>query len=164
MPEQQVGSDDIPRLLEIRRAAFAAHAPSAYSPAEVETLLGDVDPAELAELIGAGRLFVTRRAGEIVGLAGWQGDNLRHVYVDPAHTRRGIASGLLAVVEADFHTRTGKGRIFAGVALHARAFYLANGYSVVERATAWDGSGYLRMVKELPGRPRPAASGGLVRE
>jgi nucleoside-diphosphate-sugar epimerase len=39
----------------------------------------------------------------------------------------------------------------AGVALHAADFYRANGYRVVERATAWDGSGYLEMVKTLPG-------------
>jgi hypothetical protein len=39
--------DDVPRLLEIRHAASAAHATDAYSAEEVATLPADVDPDEL---------------------------------------------------------------------------------------------------------------------
>jgi ribosomal protein S18 acetylase RimI-like enzyme len=142
--------DDVPRLLEIRHAAFARHAPAAYSPAEVATLLADVSQDELQEMIASRQLFVARTAARvIVGLAGWQGTQLRHVYVDPAYTRRGIATRLLGHVEADFRTRTGATRIEAGVALHAEPFYRARGYQLVRRAQAWDGSAYLEMIKGL---------------
>jgi GNAT superfamily N-acetyltransferase len=142
--------DDVPRLLEIRHAAFARHAPAAYSPAEVATLLADVSEDELQEMIASRQLFVARTAARvIVGLAGWKGTQLRHVYVDPAYTRRGIATRLLSHVEADFHTRTGATRIEAGVALHAEPFYRARGYQLVRRAQAWDGSAYLEMIRSL---------------
>jgi ribosomal protein S18 acetylase RimI-like enzyme len=142
--------DDVPRLLEIRHAAFARHAPAAYSPAEVATLLADVNQDELQEMIASRQLFVARTdARVIVGLAGWKGTHLRHVYVDPAYTRRGIATRLLDHVEADFRTRTGATRIEAGVALHAEPFYQARGYQLVRRAQAWDGSAYLEMTRDL---------------
>jgi len=123
---------DVPRLLEIRYAAFSRHAPSAYSPEEGDTLLGDVDEDELRDM--------TRN---------WKDANLRHVYVDPDHTRQGIASRLLHHVEADFQSRTGADQIKAGVALHAEPFYVANGYQLIMQARAWDGSEYLEMVKRL---------------
>ena len=142
--------DDVPRLLEIRHAAFARHAPAAYSPAEVATLLADVSQDELLEMIARGQLFVARTAARVIsGLAGWKGTQLRHVYVDPAYTRRGIATRLLDYVEADFRTRTGATRIEAGVALHAEPFYRARGYQLVRRAQAWDGSAYLEMTRSL---------------
>jgi GNAT superfamily N-acetyltransferase len=98
------------------------------------------DPARTADVTAA---------RVIVGLAGWQDGKLRHVYVDPAYTRRGIATGLLSHVEADFRTRTGATRIEAGVALNAEPFYRARGYQLVRRAQDWDGSAYLEMIKSL---------------
>ncbi|BCJ55603.1 hypothetical protein Asp14428_70780 [Actinoplanes sp. NBRC 14428] len=141
---------DVPRLLEIRHAAFAAHAPQAYSPAEVETLIADVDPDELYAMAADARLFVARAGTVIVGLAGCVGDRLRHVYVDPGYTRRGIATVLVGRVEDEVRERTGRRLVRAGVALHARGFYLANGYVLDRLATAWDGSSYAEMVKRLP--------------
>ena len=138
---------DLPRLLEIRHAAFSAQAPAAYTAEQVGTLLADVDPAELRRMIDAGQLFAATAGDRVVGLAGWLGTALRHVYVDPALARRGVGTALLAHVEADLRARTGATAVDAGVALHAADFYLANGYEVVERATAWDGSAYLRMTK-----------------
>jgi GNAT superfamily N-acetyltransferase len=62
---------------------------------------------------------------------GWQGAGLRHVYVDPDHTRQGIATRLLSHVEADFRDRTSARQITAEVVLPAEPFYLANGYEIV---------------------------------
>lgn len=144
---------DVPRLLEIRHAAFSAQAPAGYSAEEVQTLLGDIDEGELRKMIAARQLFVARHDGRVVGLAGWKGTKLRHVYVDPAHTRRGIATALLAQVEADYLARSGRTEIRAGVALHAEPFYRANGYRLLRRATAWDGSTYLEMTRVLDVSP-----------
>jgi RimJ/RimL family protein N-acetyltransferase len=55
---------------------------------EVRTLLDDVDPDELRAFAEDRRLFVARRGTLIAGLAGWAGDRLRHVCVDPAWSRR----------------------------------------------------------------------------
>ncbi|GAA4606979.1 GNAT superfamily N-acetyltransferase [Actinoplanes octamycinicus] len=140
---------DLPRILRIRHAAFTRHAPTAYPAEQVETLLRDVSPDELSAMISAGTLFVARAAGQVLGCAGWRDDRLRHVYVDPDATRRGIGTALLRHVETDFRARTGRSELAAGVALHAEAFYLANGYRLVDRARAWDGSTYLRMLKSL---------------
>jgi nucleoside-diphosphate-sugar epimerase/GNAT superfamily N-acetyltransferase len=137
---------DVPRLLEIRTAAFADQAPAAYTPEQVRTLLDDVDPDELRAMIAAGQLYVAIVDGRIAGLAGWWQGQVRHVYVDPAYVRRGVGTRLLRRVEEHFH-----GTIPAGVSLHAEGFYAANGYRVVRRATAWDGSGYLEMAKTVPG-------------
>ena len=142
--------DDVPRLLEIRHAAFARQAPAAYSPAEVATLLADVSQDELQEMIASRQLFVARTGARVlVGLAGWKDTQLRHVYVDPDYNRRGIATRLLGHVEADFRTRTGATRIEVGVALNAEPFYRARGYQLVRRAQAWDGSAYLEMTRTL---------------
>jgi GNAT superfamily N-acetyltransferase len=150
--------DDLDRILDVRWHAFADQAPLAYSPADVRTLLADVDPAELAAMIDDGRLFVARldddgpggpAIGSAVGSAGWQDDQLRHVYVEPGHFRQGIGRALVRRAESDLHARTGLGVIRAGVSLHAEAFYRAAGYRLVRRAVAWDGSGYLEMDRRI---------------
>lgn len=150
----RAAAGDVPRLLEIRHAAFARHAPAAYPPEQVATLLTDIDPDELRRMADARQLFVARRGGggALVGCAGWRDGRLRHVYVDPDHTRQGIGSALLARVEADFRERTGAEEITAGVVLYAVAFYRANGYRVVREAAAWDGSLHLEMAKTLKRR------------
>ncbi len=152
MPSLQIGhaaEEDIGRVLEIRHAAFSRHAPSAYSPEQVRTLLADVQDSELHEMIQQRQLFVARLGGRVDGVAGWTGDRLRHVYVDPDRTRRGIASQLVAMAEADFGHRTGLDRILAGVALHAEPFYRRIGYQLIERRRAWDDSEFLEMAKQL---------------
>jgi hypothetical protein len=64
---------DIPGLVEIRYAAFSKYAPLAYSERKVETLLGDIDERELAEMIKNRQLFIARKKNKVVGLAGWKG-------------------------------------------------------------------------------------------
>lgn len=149
---------DLPRICAVRHAAFARHAPAAYSPEQVDTLLHDVDEDELVALIDGGRLFAARVGDLVVGCAGWQDGRVRHVYVDPGYGRRGIGSALLNRVESDFLRRTGQRRLGVHVALHAEPFYRANGYRVLGRGRAWDDSTYLRMVKEMRS-PSPPAGG-----
>jgi len=103
--------EDLGRLKEIRHAAYSVHAPSVYSPQEVENLLGDLDEDELVRMIDAEQLFVAVvEDGSVCGLAGWHESKVRHVYVDPAMTRRGTASRLLAHAEHDFRTPNPRGR------------------------------------------------------
>jgi ribosomal-protein-alanine N-acetyltransferase len=147
--DDHAAPSDVPRLLEIRHAAFRAHASAAHSPREAETLPADVDPEEIRACVADRRVFVARRDGRIAGLAAWDGDRLRHVYADPGAGRTGIGTRLLRRVEEDYRRRTGRAEIRAAVAPHAEGFYRANGYDLVERATARGGSGYLEMAKSL---------------
>jgi ribosomal protein S18 acetylase RimI-like enzyme len=150
--------EDLGRLKEIRHAAYSVHAPSVYSPQEVENLLGDLDEDELVRMIDAEQLFVAVvEDGSVCGLAGWHESKVRHVYVDPAMTRRGTASRLLAHAEHDFRTRTREDEIHVGAVLYAEPFYAANGYRVVSRSRAWDNSEYYEMATLLvDGEPEPA--------
>lgn len=136
---------DLARVLQLRHDGFSAHAPRRYTAEEVQTLLNDVDPVELELMIEHRQLFVTTENDRIVGCAGWKDANLRHVYVDPAETRRGIGTMLVRHVENDFHLRTGLPRIRAGVGLQAENFYRSIGYELDQHATAADGSSYLFM-------------------
>jgi GNAT superfamily N-acetyltransferase len=149
---EQAQRADLVRILEIRHDGFSAHAPRSYTAQEVQTLLDDVDPAELLAMIERDQLFVVRLQGRVVGCAGWKDANLRHVYVDPAQARQGIGTALVQHVEAEFFRQTGLLRIKAGVGFQAENFYRALGYEVDQRATAFDGSGYFIMSHRLGNR------------
>lgn len=140
---------DIPRVLELRRAAFSAHAPSAYSAQEVENLLDDIDETELSEMVEEKQLFVAREGGELIGVAGWKDGRIRHVYVAPGHEKKGIGTAMLCHAEDDFRARTRAAEIRAGVGLQAEGFYVANGYEILMRDKSWDGSEFLWMVKRF---------------
>jgi ribosomal protein S18 acetylase RimI-like enzyme len=140
---------DVERVKEIRHRAYSAHAPVAYSAREVENLLGDLDEDELVAMIAERQLFVAVVDGEVQGVAGWMLTYVRHVYVAPGRERTGIGSQLLARVEHDFRGRTEAREVQVGAVVYARAFYEANGYTVLRQEAAWDGSSFFRMTKEL---------------
>ena len=139
---------DMASIAEIRRKAFARFAPLSYSAQEVETLLADLDEGQLRHMIEDKKMFVACE-DSIVGSAGWNDDFIRHVYVDPAHTRQGIGSHLLSHAEQNYRRRTNRNEIQAGVALYAREFYEANGYAFLSEETDWDGSKYCKMRKSF---------------
>ncbi len=43
----------------------------------------------------------------------------------------------------------GRDRLPVGSVVYAKGFYEANGYEVLRKDTAWDGSDFFRMVKRL---------------
>ena len=141
--------DDISRILEIRKRTFLHFAPSVYSPKEVKTLLGDIKTSELEEMIENKSLFVAEENHTIVGCGGWFRESVRHMYVSPEETKKGIGSSLLRVLEEDYKHRTNNSIIKAGVILYARPFYERNGYEFLQIDTDWDGSKFNRMQKKL---------------
>ena len=141
--------DDIPQILEIRKRTFLHFAPSVYSPKEVKTLLEDIKIAELEEMIENKSLFVAEENHKIVGCGGWFGESVRHMYVSPEETKKGIGSSLLRVLEEDYKNRTNNSIIKAGVILYARPFYERNGYEFLKIDIDWDGSKFNRMQKKL---------------
>ncbi|GHO90585.1 hypothetical protein KSF_006330 [Reticulibacter mediterranei] len=141
--------DDIPRILDIRKRTFLHFAPSVYSTKEVKTLLEDINISELEEMIENKSLFVAEENHKIVGCGGWFGESVRHMYVSPEETKKGIGSSLLRVLEEDYKHRTCNSVIKAGVILYARPFYERNGYEFLRIDTDWDGSKFNRMQKKL---------------
>ncbi len=137
---------DIPGIADLRKRTFSYFAPQSYSQKEVETLLNDFDENHLADMIKDQRLFIIKEE-KVIACAGWDGQSIRHVYVDPDKTRQGIASYMLAYVEEDYQNRSQNSEILAGVALYARPFYEANGYVFLAEETDWDGSKYYKMKK-----------------
>ena len=140
---------DISKILEIREKTFLHFAPSAYSPKEVETLIKDIEPSELEEMIINKSLFVAVEENQVAGCGGWFGDLVKHMYVAPEMTQKGIGSLLLKMLEEDYRKRTKKPVIKAGVILYARPFYEKNGYEFLQLDTDWDGSKFNRMQKKL---------------
>jgi ribosomal protein S18 acetylase RimI-like enzyme len=141
--------DDIPQILEIRKRTFLHFAPSVYSPKEVKTLLEDIKISELEEMIDNKSLFVAEENHKVVGCGGWFGESVRHMYVSPEETKKGIGSSLLRALEEDYKNRTNNLIIKAGVILYARLFYERNGYEFLKIDTDWDGSKFNRMQKKL---------------
>ena len=141
--------EDISQILEIRKRTFLHFAPSAYSPKEVKTLLEDIKISELEEMIENKSLFVAEENHKIVGCGGWFGESVRHMYVSPEETKKGIGSSLLRVLEEDYKDRTNNSIIKAGVILYARPFYERNGYEFLKIDADWDGSKFNRMQKKL---------------
>lgn len=140
---------DIPQILEIRKITFSHFAPASYSSKEVQTLLSDVNESELKEMIGNKSFFVAEINHQVAGCGGWLGDSVRHMYVSPQMSKKGIGSALLKILERDYKVRTNKPIIKAGVILYARPFYEKNGYEFLKEDTDWDGSRFNRMQKKL---------------
>lgn len=140
---------DLARIIALRRRAFLRAAPSFYSPTEVQNLLADYDPDQLLTMIADARLFICRQDGDLLGTSGWDGDQLRHLYVDPDAFNRGIGSALLAHTVADYQARTRHATISANVIRYARGFYEKCGFRVVREDRAWDGSAYFAMQRSI---------------
>jgi GNAT superfamily N-acetyltransferase len=140
---------DLTRIIEIRHKAFSLMAPSSYTEAEVKTLLDDYQEEEFLDMISDHRLFVASASGVIQGVAAWAGTNIRHVYVNPEYSGRGIGTELVTIAEVDYQERTRQTFINAGVTLYARGFYEKCGYVMIAKARDWDGSEYWQMRKEL---------------
>ena len=140
---------DVEPLKALRHAAFAKHAPSTYSPEEVENVLNSLDEEELVAMVTERQLFVGEADGLLVACAGWRGTRLRHVYVRPGCERAGLGSQLVAWAESDYRDRTSAAEIHLGCGLYAQPFYQALGYTLASRERDWDGSVLLLMTKLL---------------
>ena len=116
---------------------------------QVATLLDDVDETELVRMIEREQLFVAEQDGAVVGSAGWWRGALRHCYVEPAQGRQGIGSRLVHQAESDFAARSKASDITLSAVVYAIEFFRSNGYDVVSRSTAWDGSDVVAMRKRI---------------
>ena len=129
-----------------------------YTPAQRELALGQVFGLD-RQLIRDGSYFVVEEGGALVACGGWswrrtlfgadglhsrddaplqpgvEAAKIRAFFVAPAWARRGLASRLLAVCEAEAAAR-GFTTLELGATLTGEPFYARNGYQVLERLEA----------------------------
>lgn len=151
--------NDVERCLEVRHAAFAHAAPSAYSAEQVAALLARDERPVMTAMIADGQLFVALDEGMIVGCGGWRHVNVHNLYVHPTAMRRGVGRMLLAAIEQQFAVKGREPvlRIDAGV--YTLPFYEACGYELLDTVISSDGLAYLEMRKHVRPLERPVGSG-----
>ena len=140
---------DVEPLKALRHAAFAKHAPSTYSPEEVENVLNSLDEEELVAMITERQLFVGEVDDLLIGCAGWRGRASGMCMSDRGVSAQVSGSQLVAWAESDYRDRTSAAEVHLGCGLYARPFYEALGYTLVSRERDWDGSVLLLMTKLL---------------
>jgi hypothetical protein len=94
--------EEAPALRALHELSLAILSGDAYSPEQVYGLLATRDTAPHS-MLEAGRMFVARRHGFMVGSAGWEphaGDgalvaHVRSVFTHPLQVRQGVASSLI---------------------------------------------------------------------
>jgi len=134
--ERATAADAAP-LRRLHESSLVALAGDVYSPAQIRGLFASYDTVPMATLT-AGRMYVARRNGLIVGSAGWDpsvvegspGAYLRAVFVHPRHTRQRVASTLLRAAEADAMA-AGACRLTLAATLNAAPMYRRLGYTDV---------------------------------
>lgn len=134
-------------LRDLHEASIRAFGISAYSPEEVESWVGVLEPHRYGEAMTEGGetfLLAVAADGALAGFCSYKADEVIGLYVAPDCGRRGIGSVLLAAAEAAI-AAAGHGKIRIGVSLSGRAFYEAKGYRVVEERL-WRSRGGLDMA------------------
>lgn len=123
---------DDARLIALFRASVREVARHDYSEAQVRAWApGAIDADEWRARLAGQRVFVAEIDGEIAGFAAFEADgHLDLLFVAPAFLRRGVATALLAAVEA-----AGPARIFTEASLTARPLFATRGYRELARQT-----------------------------
>jgi GNAT superfamily N-acetyltransferase len=105
---------------------------------------------------GGETVLVAERGGALVGYAALRGAELTALFVRPSAARRGVASALLARVEA-LARRRGVARLRVDAARSGVVFYRARGFTgsrAVRVPLPGGALAALRLTKALPGTAR----------
>ena len=131
--------DEAPVFMEVHRASVRGLAASHYSEEVIDAWAARNPPSERfltsfhANPDNEVRLFA-ELAGEVVGLGVVvpQNSELRGCYVHPNAARRGVGSAIVREIERIARDH-GVSQLHLDSSVNAEPFYLASGYSVVER-------------------------------
>jgi GNAT superfamily N-acetyltransferase len=138
---------DGPALRDLHEASIRAHGISVYTPAEVDSWVGVLEPHRYGEaMTKEGEVFLVAEGadGALAGFCSYKADEVIGLYVAAGSGRQGIGSALLAAAEAAI-AAGGHRRIRIGAALSAQTFYEAKGYRVVADRV-WKSRGGLEMA------------------
>lgn len=125
--------EDGQAIRDLHEASIRALGGSAYTPEEVESWIGVLEPHRYGEAMTKGRenfLLAVDGDGGLAGFCSYRADEVIGLYVAPAWARRGVGTMLLSVVEQAI-AAAGHARIRIDAALSGRAFYEAHGYRVM---------------------------------
>jgi GNAT superfamily N-acetyltransferase len=121
-------ADDITAVFLAARRAAMPWLPELHSDEETRVYFGRV----VAEC----EVLVVRRTGRVLGFLALRGDDVDHLYVDPAAQRRGVGSELLAGAQA---RRPGGLELWAFQRnAPALAFYARHGFTEIRRTDGRD--------------------------
>ena len=126
---------DADRIHRIHTASIRALARSAYTADQIESWAGHLRPTLYLTPIRQGRLWVVESQGTLVALGILDEDRseVKALYVDPTHARRGHGRRLLHHLEDEIR-RAGHVQSQLCASKNAIAFYERMGYRVVGRA------------------------------
>lgn len=125
---------DVEAMITLFRDSVRVVARRDYTQAQVTAWApDDIDRGEWLARSAARRCWVAECGGELVGFADLEADgHMGMMYVHPAHQGQGIASALLARIEA-----AGLPRLHTEASLTARPFFERRGFRVVQAQTVF---------------------------
>lgn len=135
MPQQrQAELADLHELWELRTRAIRAGCAAHYPADIIDAWCAAPPPARLPPLLEVGGALVEEENGQVLGYAilDLETGELDAAFVDPAHQGRGIASRLLAALDAMAISR-GLHRLFLSSSLNAVPAYERAGYVALRR-------------------------------
>ncbi len=144
---------DLPSLIDLYRATVHAVGAGHYTPQELAAWAPeDLGPEDWAPRLARNTALVAEDGDGLLGFAELSpGGSLDMLYVHKDHQGRGVATALLAALEARARDR-GLARLTTNASRVARPFFLARGYtllaaqSVERRGVAIE---IFRMAKDL---------------
>ena len=148
------GQADTEELGEVFRRSVREVASHDYRPAQIDAwVLAPGDAAAWAERMQNRTTFVAEENGRLIGFIQYEPpDHIDMTYVHPERQRIGVASALLATLEAEAR-RCGVSLLNVEASITSRPFFERRGYVVltpqIVRARGQDFLNY-RMSKRLP--------------
>jgi N-acetylglutamate synthase-like GNAT family acetyltransferase len=130
--QRRATAQDLANVRHLRQAAIRVLAAETYDPAALESLIEETG-TDAADLIEMETLHVLELDGEIVACGGWWTSEGRDrasiecIHVDPGFAREGLASRVLAIVEAEV-AGWGHREVEVSATLNAMPFFTAMGY------------------------------------
>jgi putative acetyltransferase len=147
--------DDAHALADVYRAAVLVTGRRGYSPLQVKAWASFRDDREgFRDRLGQGVTLLAEGSGTILGFGQLHpADRIALLFTSPDHGRRGVASTILAALEA-LAVEAGETRLRTEASVVARPFFLKLGFTVDEEEVV-DYGGVLftrfRMSKNLAG-------------
>jgi putative acetyltransferase len=123
---------DIPAVIDLFRASVRVVAGRDYTQEQVTAWAPDeIDPEAWARRYDTRQAWIAEIGADPGGFIELEGTQyLDMLYVHPAHQRRGVATALLAQVEAAAR-RAGADRLYTDASITARPFFERRGFLLV---------------------------------
>lgn len=122
---------DASNLADLFRRAVLGYGPAAYSPEQVTAWAQSAEAVAAPERLVHGVTLLAEAAGEAACFGRLcPDDHIDLLYCAPPHGRRGLASAVLAALEAEAH-QLGAEHLSVDASLVARGLFAKHGYQVV---------------------------------